>query len=176
MNVFQHLAKTDPKAFHDVRRRYQQECRKHTEEFVKIPEEQTKDLTVNGKRPQACFRNRHFLAMLTMDDCDGTPYLRMTVNRTELRNDGGFKDGITWDELMAVKRGIGFADLWMTEVYPPDEEIVNVGNMRHLFLVNQPPFAWVKQKAESPPERKPGIFARIRKSLEGICNLNHQEP
>jgi hypothetical protein len=161
MNVFQQLAQTDPKAFHDVRRRYQQECRKHTDEFIKIPEEQTKEIAINGKRPEACFRNRHFLAMLTMDDCGGVPYLRLTVNRTELTNDGGFKDGITWDELMAVKRGIGFADLWMTEVYPPDEDIVNVGNMRHLFLVHQPPYAWSKKLPDVKPARQESILGKI---------------
>lgn len=164
MNVFQQIAKEDRKAFQSVRREFQQECRKHGEEFIKIPDEKTKDIKCDGKRPEACFRNRSFFVMLFMDDCYGTPYLRMSVNRTELDNEGGWKGGITWDELMAVKRGIGFADLWMTEVYPPDEDIVNVANMRHLFLVNQPPYAWSQKPDEAKPLGNPGFM----KSLAGI--------
>ena len=167
MNIFQQIAREDRKAFQAVRRNFQKECRKHGEEFIQIPMGEAKDLTCMGKAPEACFRNRSFFVMLFMDDCDGTPYLRMSVNRTELDKDGGWMGGMTWDELMAVKRGIGFGDLWMTEVYPPDEEEVNVANMRHLFLVKQPPYAW----SENPPEAKPAckesilgkILSRFRK-------------
>jgi hypothetical protein len=161
MNVLQQIAQQDRKAFLSVRREFQKECRKHGEDFIQIPIGEAKDLTCMGKAPEACFRNRSFFVMLFMDDSDGTPYLRMSVNRTELDNDGGFKGGMTWDELMAVKRGIGFADLWMTEVYPPDEDIVNVANIRHLFLVNQPPYAWSKKPPVAKLARQESILGKI---------------
>lgn len=161
MNVFQQIAQEDRKAFQATRRKFQQECRKHGEDFIKIPMGQARELTCMGKAPEACFRNRSFFVMIFMDDRDGTPYLRMSVNRTELENDGGWKAAITWDELMAVKRGIGFADRWMTEVYPPDEEIVNVANMRQLFLVSQPPYAWSQKPAETKAARQESILGKI---------------
>jgi hypothetical protein len=161
MNAFQQIYQQDQKAFQKIRRQFQKECREFPEQFQQIPIGATKDLTCMGKAPEACFRNRSFFVMLFMDDCDGTPYLRMTVNRTELTNDGGWKGDITWDELMAVKRGIGFADLWMVEVYPPDEDAINVANMRHLFLVNQPPYAWSKKLPEAKPARQESILGKI---------------
>lgn len=54
-----------------------------------------------------------------------------------------YRDGITWDELMQVKRDCGFADRWAVEIFPSDNETVNVANMRHLWLLpDAPPFAW----------------------------------
>lgn len=69
---------------------------------------------------------------------------RITVNRTTLapRRDR-WADGITWDELQTIKREIGRGDRWALEVYPADEHVIDVANMRHLFVVDEPPaFAW----------------------------------
>jgi hypothetical protein len=69
-------------------------------------------------------------------------FLRMTVNRTEFVR-GGWAAEITWDELQAVKREIGRAEQWAVEVYPADSGLVNVANMRHLWLLDTAPdFAW----------------------------------
>ena len=69
--------------------------------------------------------------------------IRLTIH--SLKRDGkGWKDGITWDELQHCKRLVGYADKWAVEIYPPDQSIVNVANMRHLWLVDQPEFAWKK--------------------------------
>ncbi len=61
---------------------------------------------------------------------------RITVRRTS------GDDGITWDELMAIKRAIGRGSSWAVEIYPPDDQIHNVANMRHLWVVERPDFAW----------------------------------
>ena len=68
--------------------------------------------------------------------------IRLTVNRTTLDKFGRYEDGISWDELMEIKRRLGYADQWAVEVYPSDKNIVNVQNMRHLWLVDKPTFAW----------------------------------
>lgn len=161
MNVFQQIARQDKKAFQDARRQLQQENRAFGEDFQRIAESEIEEVRHMGKRPTAIFRNRHFLAALYVDECGGTDFIRLTVNRAELLPDGGWRDGITWDELMAVKRGIGMGDRWMTEIYPPDEEIVNVANMRHLFLVPQPPFAFVRRVAHSTAEKPETLLSRI---------------
>jgi hypothetical protein len=69
------------------------------------------------------------------------------VSRCELQNDGNWKDGILWDELMEVKTAVGFGERWAVEVFPPDAHLVNVANMRHLWITHRPPFAWVKNDA-----------------------------
>jgi hypothetical protein len=74
--------------------------------------------------------------------------LRLTVNRTELNAAGDdWQDGITWDELMEIKTQCGRDLDWAVEVYPPSDEVVNVANMRHLWLMPFPPalYAWKKK-------------------------------
>jgi hypothetical protein len=94
--------------------------------------------------PVMVFRSRDFLACF-YDDLNG--YLRMSVQRVTQFGDGNWKDGITWDDLQRVKGQCGFSESWMVESYPPDSEIVNVANIRHLFLLTEaPPFAWRKKE------------------------------
>lgn len=68
---------------------------------------------------------------------------RISVNRAALDDFGGWQDNLSWDELMAVKRECGYGDAWAVECYPADAKIVNVANMRHLWVMPEPPvFAW----------------------------------
>jgi len=167
LNPFQEIAKKDRKAFQAVRRNLQKESKTFGDEFVRTPDKEIEQAKGMGNPPEALFRNRHFLAALYVDDRDGEPFLRLTVNRTELLPDGNWRGDITWDELMAVKRGIGLGDQWMSEIYPADEEIVNVANMRHLFIVEQPPFAWVRgvpaatEKSETLFSHNPKLFRKM---------------
>jgi hypothetical protein len=49
------------------------------------------------------------------------------------RRDG--KDGIGWDELQSVKNEVFGEEATCVEVYPPEGEVVNDANIRHLWLV-----------------------------------------
>lgn len=92
------------------------------------------------------FRSRHFLVQVVREQPSGN--VRLSVNRTAL-NDAGdsWEDGITWDELMQIKRQCGYASHWASEIYPPDHETVNVANLRHLWLLPEAPAqAWVKKQ------------------------------
>lgn len=72
---------------------------------------------------------------------------RLTMNRTVLKEDTiNFEDGITWDELMELKRQCGRGDRWAVEMYPADAKIVNVANMRHLWCLPEgktPDMGWL---------------------------------
>lgn len=69
---------------------------------------------------------------------------RLTAHRTTLGPDGRWEDGITWDALQRLKREAGFGDRWAVEIYPDDSAVVNVANMRHLWLLpGAPDYAWV---------------------------------
>lgn len=86
------------------------------------------------------WRSRDFLAQVFRD-----PHgVRVSINRTMLdRNTGRWDENISWDELMLVKRQIGFGDRWAYEVFPPDKKVVNVANMRHLWIPDaEPSFGW----------------------------------
>jgi hypothetical protein len=76
-------------------------------------------------------RSRGFLVQVYLEQ-DGTR--RLTVNRTDPLPNGMWKDGITWDELMEVKRQAGYGNALAIEFFPPDADIVNVAALRHLFI------------------------------------------
>lgn len=83
-----------------------------------------------------------FLAALYME---GRDVYRLSVNRTGQGPDGRWLDGITWDDLMRVKSECGFGDRWAVECFPPDGQVVNVANIRHLWLLDGPPtFGWTR--------------------------------
>ena len=68
--------------------------------------------------------------------------VRLSVNGVVPTADS-WADGITWDELMEIKRQCGYGDRVAVEIYPDDDNIVNVANMRHLWLLPEAPaFMW----------------------------------
>lgn len=64
--------------------------------------------------------------------------IRLTINRSRIGPDGRWEQGITWDELQKVKREIGYGEVQAIEVYPPDSEIVDDANIRHLWILPEP--------------------------------------
>jgi len=165
MNQFQYYAKNEQARFKAVRKAFQNECRQFKPgEFTKIDRsELIKDGADNSKAPLMAFRSREFFAAIYLDRYDDRgEYMRLSVNRCKLDNDGQWVGDITWDELMEIKRATGFADAWFLECYPPEDEIVNVANMRHLFFLPKPPaFAWLKDQKPSTTQ-KPSILGKIR--------------
>jgi hypothetical protein len=104
--------------------------------------------------PDEVYRSRDFLVMVYYTPGEPT---RLSVCRAELGNDGRWKDGITWDELQDIKRAVGYGHKCAVEVYPPGEDVVNVANMRHLWIYDVP-FRWRKEKAgqvTNPPGQHP---------------------
>lgn len=89
-------------------------------------------------------RSRHFLAQVFATS-DG--YLRLAVTRTMCTPNGErWLDGITWDELMRVKAECGYGECWAVEVYPANSHVVNIANVRHLFLLAEAPaYAWKRE-------------------------------
>lgn len=70
--------------------------------------------------------------------------VRLSVCRTSL--DGGrWEDGISWDDLQRLKRECGYGDADAIEVFPSDADVVNVADMRHLWVMAEPlACAWRK--------------------------------
>ena len=56
---------------------------------------------------------------------------------------GRWKDGISWDALQEIKSAVGYGDRDAVEIFPAQKDLVNVANMRHLWIVPESiPFAW----------------------------------
>lgn len=67
---------------------------------------------------------------------DGTEQLNIHRTHIDHENDA-WKDGITWDEMMELKRQCGRGERDFFEWFPRDSNIVNNGNFRHLWLANE---------------------------------------
>ena len=96
--------------------------------------------------PFEVWRSRDFLVQVF----DENGQVRITVNRTHQPNGKDWAGGISWDELQQIKAEIGRADQWAVEIYPPDEEIVNLAVMRHLWLLpGEPDYGWTRDREPS---------------------------
>lgn len=125
---------------HAAKKHLRRENKKCGPDFKKVPAwEWPNDCDPRVKRI-AVYRNDSFLVQVVIEK---EKFTRMTVNRTEITDDGNYVGDITWDELMEVKRKCGFAMAHAVELYPMDNNIVNVANMRHLWILDyEPEFAW----------------------------------
>jgi hypothetical protein len=89
--------------------------------------------------PTRVWRSRDFLVQ--QFEAVGRP-VRLTITRTTLRADGEWMDEITWDDLQRLKAEAGYGERFAVEAYPEDRHVVNVANLRHLWLVDRPEWAW----------------------------------
>lgn len=97
------------------------------------------------KIPYALFRSRDFLVQCHAE-ADGIS--RLSIARSHINDAGDWQDGISWEELQRIKREVGFGDYMAVEIFPKDCDIVNVANMRHLWVLRDPlPFGWKKGSA-----------------------------
>ncbi len=73
---------------------------------------------------------------------------RLSVNRTEIQMDGGWRQDISWEDLQRLKHEAGYGDRMAVEIFPKDDDVVNVANMRHIwvFLSGGLTFTWRKAK------------------------------
>lgn len=86
------------------------------------------------------WRSRRFLVQ--QHEKPGDP-IRLSITTTTLRGDGRWEDGITWDEIQQIKREIGYGDRYFCELFPDDRDLVNVANVRHVWMLDAAPaFAW----------------------------------
>lgn len=92
--------------------------------------------------PSRVWRSRGFLVQ-----CFTAPapaLWRLSILRTSLKGDR-WTDNITWDEIQRLKAEAGLGDAWAVEVFPPDREVVNVANIRHIWILESAPaYAWRK--------------------------------
>lgn len=89
-----------------------------------------------GNRPIQAWRSSQFIAALYVEP--GKPAKRLSICRARLNDAGRFEDEISWDALQQVKHECGFGDSDAIEIYPRDGDVVNVSNMRHLWILDEP--------------------------------------
>lgn len=88
------------------------------------------------------WRSKHYLVQVYRGE-HPLVEARISVSRTCIQDDGKWVDGIGWDNLQRIKRECGFGAFDAVEVFPSDSDIVNVANMRHLWVMKSAlPFKW----------------------------------
>ena len=89
--------------------------------------------------PTNVWESRKYLVQLFDEQCfQRIDTRRMTVSRVTLGDDGHWEENLQWEELQDIKREIGFGDWYGVEIFPRDRDVVNVANMRHIWLLAVP--------------------------------------
>lgn len=109
-----------------------------SDDFVEIPQERWP--AESDPKRFAVFRSRRFLVQ-AFNERDGV--VRLSVCRTTVDANGNWLAHITWEELQGIKNGVGYALHDAVEIYPHEKDVVDVSNMRHLWILPAPlKFAW----------------------------------
>ena len=105
------------------------------ETLTPVPESAWPAIPAGGTVPFAVWRSRRHLAMAYREK-DGV--IRLSVLRTKIKTDLHWDEGMDWDELQDVKRQAGFGNAFAVEIFPPERDVVNVANLRHLWILPAP--------------------------------------
>jgi hypothetical protein len=113
------------------------------ETLQQVPRDQWPPSSLPTSRlPAETWRSRGFLVQVFAEN-DGIE--RLSVCRTS-HNGNSWEDQISWDELQRLKSECRRADKFAVEIFPSDRDVVNVANMRHLWIMPAPlPFGWTRE-------------------------------
>lgn len=120
-----------------IRRQMERENRKRPAVLTQIPRDQWPHDEVGSIIE--VWISRTFLVQVHGET---SGVLRCSINRTTLDGSGAWEQNITWDELMEIKRQIGRGESYAVEVLPEDRNIVNVANLRHIWILPRPVCGW----------------------------------
>jgi len=122
------------------RRALQAENKKWPAQLRQVPrEEWPPSVLPLGRRHVEVWRSRDFLVQVFSAH---RGIERLSVCRTA-HTGKSFVDGIAWEDLQRLKSECGRGDKDAVEIFPPDKDVVNVANMRHLWVLpHQLPFGW----------------------------------
>lgn len=111
--------------------------------FIGVPQSSWPASQFDPKR-FAVFLSTDYLVQAFNED-DGV--IRLSINKAKMGINRRWVDGVSWDELQEIKNQCGYADFDAVEVYPRENDVVNVANMRHLWILPEKlSFAWRKAK------------------------------
>jgi hypothetical protein len=110
----------------------------YDKERVKLPDHMAPDAQVPDDMKEeilGAWKSKHFSAIAYPSQAQGV-LCRLTVNRMAIDPATGlWLSGISWDELYRIKNECGFGAMDAVEVFPAENKLVNVSNMRHLWVM-----------------------------------------
>lgn len=126
----------------EAERYMREQSKKYPAHLIEIPRDQWPERAPPGLT--TALRSRDFLVQVFAAERRPGVLARMSISRTALNASGTrWEQGISWDELQRLKAEAGYADFDAVEIYPSAADVVNVANMRHLWVMAEPlPFKW----------------------------------
>lgn len=127
--------------------------RRHAERYMQRENAKWPNTLKEWPRSEWPTENQHILRLwrsrgfLVQEHAAPAPAIvRLSILRAALESGGGWQQDISWEELQRLKREAGYGDQEAVEVFPPDADIVNVANIRHLWILpaGHLSFAWRK--------------------------------
>ena len=116
------------------------QAKKYPAHLVEVPPEEWphgSSITRN-----ALWRSREYLVQ-EFAESTALVLVRLSISRTQIDKKGGWSQDIAWEDLQRLKGEAGYGGFDALEVYPADKDVVNVANMRHLWVMrDRVPFAW----------------------------------
>lgn len=124
----------------EQRRALKSESLKFPAQLQVIPQSEWPTRFPSEDAPVRVWRSREFFVMQFAAPSPAA--CRLSALRTAVAGDR-WQDGISWDDLQRIKRECGFGELDAVEIYPRDRDVVNVANIRHLWVMEAPlAFKW----------------------------------
>jgi len=89
-----------------------------------------------------CFVSKYFFVQIWEEP---EKPVRISICRTELNGKGQWQDNIGWDAIQSIKNSVGYSGMDCVEIYPMQRDVINVANMRHLWVIpGQVEYKWRK--------------------------------
>lgn len=118
------------------RRISHQNNKDRTSKLTPIPRD---EWPIMSPEPISCWVSKRYMVQVYQEpNYHQWSLYRMSICRTTQNGKGQWDDKITWDEIQAIKTELGFGTKFGIEIYPRDDEVVNVANMRHIWLLPIP--------------------------------------
>lgn len=128
----------------EMRRQLERDNAKQPAVLEPVPASNWPESTWNMANPPFDVWRSRFYLVQGFREAGGI--IRLSVNKTSVEDDGRWVDGLAWDELQEIKRQVGYGDFDAVEIFPCDKNIVNVANMRNLWVMPAPiPFGWKRR-------------------------------
>jgi hypothetical protein len=140
------IGEMSPRELREYSRALNAENKLHTGRMMPLPAYQFAAQAAASTRPLIeIWRSRDFLCQIFKED---ERLERLSICRAAIDlAKGRWRDGIKWEELQQIKSEVGRGDFDAVEVFPKDADVVDVANMRHLWVFKEVPlwFAWRKK-------------------------------
>lgn len=129
-----------------TRSRLHEENQKFEEDkMVRLAADAWPDIKIENP-PREVWRSRGFFLMV-FDDKNG--HTRLSICRSQINDAGQWVDDISWDELFMLKCSVGFEHQDVVEIFPAVADYVNVSNMRHLWVMDEPiTYKWAEKQVQ----------------------------